>query len=73
MSWRKWKLGVAVALFLSLLVAGSGLAAGMKWQAFIAVLCSAAVTHFGAFLKDHSVDSISFNTETITKDPPAKP
>ena len=60
-AWRKWKLGLAVSVVLALLVAGSGLAAGMHWQAFISVLCMALLTHLGAFLKDHPVDAVSFD------------
>jgi hypothetical protein len=67
-SWRRWKLGIAVALALSFFVAGAGLTQGMKWQAFVAVLCAACVTHFGSFLKDHPVEQITYDTETKTKD-----
>lgn len=68
MSWKRWKLGAAMAIFMSLLVAGSGLAAGMKWQAFVAVFCMACATHFGAFLKDHPPDAVSFgDTQQFTK------
>lgn len=72
MSWKKWKLGVIVSLFLSLLVAGSGLAAGMKWQAFVAVFCTAALTHFGSFLQNHPVDDISFDTSKVPNPTPPK-
>lgn len=54
-------------MLLSIFVAGAGLVAGMKWQAFVAVFCAAAVTHFGAFLKDHPVEQISFDTEIKKK------
>ncbi len=69
MSWRRWKLGVAVSVMLSLIVAGAGVAAGMKWQAFVSVLCAALLTHFGSFLKDHPFEDINFSgdTTTITK------
>jgi uncharacterized membrane protein YeiH len=67
MSWRRWKLGVLVSVVLSLFVAGAGLAAGMKWQAFISVLCTALVTHFGSFLKDHPIEQITWDTDQITK------
>lgn len=59
---------MGVSVVLSLLVAGSGVAAGMAWQAFVAVLCTALLTHLGAFLKDHPVDSISFDTATVKRD-----
>ena len=65
MAWRKWKLGAAVSIILSLMVAGSGLAVGTTWKQFVAVFCAAAVTHFGSFLKEHPIESIE--TTTITK------
>lgn len=71
-AWRKWKLGLAVSIFLSLLVAGAGVAAGMKWQAFVAVLCTALLTHVGAFLKDHPVDSIAFGEDQTNSSPMKK-
>jgi len=45
-------------LGLSALVAGAGLADGMTWHQFVAVFSAAALTHMGAFLKDHPVESI---------------
>ncbi len=67
MSWRRWRLGAAVSIFLSLCVAGAGLVGGMGWRAFLAVLGAALVTHFGAFLKDHPVDAVTFDNDRITK------
>ncbi len=64
MNWKRWKLGMVVAIVLSFIVAGSGVAAGMHWQAFISVLCTALLTHMGAFLKDHPIEQVSFDTET---------
>lgn len=67
MKLKKWLLGAIAALFLSLLVAGAGLAAGVTWQAFVAVFCAACVTHFGAWLKEHPIDKIEFDTERFEK------
>ena len=68
MRWRAWRLGIIVSIFLSLLVAGAGLVAGMTWRMFAAVFCAACVTHVGAFLKDHPVDQVTFDdTQQISK------
>lgn len=74
MSWRRWKLGILVSVILSLLVAGSGWTAGTKWQALIPIFCTAMLTHFVSFVKDHPVDRISFDTERLVKppEPPAE-
>lgn len=63
MAWKRWKLGCLVALVSSLFVAGSGLCAGMTWKTFIAVFCSAAITHFGAFLTKHPVEEVQFDSQ----------
>lgn len=60
-------MGVAVAVVMSLIVAGAGVVAGMHWQAFVAVFCAACGTHLGTFLKDHPVEQITFDTEVRTK------
>lgn len=57
-SWKKWKLGLIVAIVCGILTAGAGVAAGMKWQAFIAVLCTALLTNLGNFLVNHPIDDI---------------
>lgn len=67
MKWKQWKLGAIIAVILSCFVAGTGLATGITWQQFVAILCAALVTHFGAYIKDHPVDKIEFDTTTIAK------
>ena len=68
-SWRRWKLGFWVALVLSLLVAGSTYAAGGNLKAVIGAFCASMLTNFGAFLTNHPVDQVSFDTEQITRGP----
>lgn len=64
-NWKAWRLGLAVSLLLSLLVAGAGLTEGMSWRAFTAVFCAAAVTHLGAFLYRHPVEEIEWEQTTM--------
>lgn len=66
MNSKKWRIGFVVALVLSLLTAGAGLAAGMQWQAFVAVFCAAAVSNLGAYLMKHPVESIVEETASST-------
>lgn len=68
MNWKKWKIGLVVAVILGLLSAGAGLAAGMHWQAFIAVLCTSLTTHLLAFLKEHPVESVKEETNPNNPD-----
>lgn len=62
LSWKQWRIGAMESLFLSLLVAGAGVAADMGWKAFIAVFCASAVTHYGAFRKQHPVEEVEDTT-----------
>lgn len=68
MKWKQWKIGALVSVLLSAAVAGAGVSVGGRWQTVLAVFCAALVTHFGAYLKDHPVESISFDTDHTTKD-----
>lgn len=65
MNWKKWKIGLMIAVVCGLLNAGAGLVAGMSWQAFIAVVCTSLLTNGLTFLKDHPLES-------VVDDPPAK-
>jgi flagellar motor component MotA len=58
MKLKKWKIGLIVAVVFGLLTAGSGLVAGMQWQAFVAVLCTSLVTQLAAYLMKHPVEEI---------------
>lgn len=67
-SWRKWRLGLVVAIACGLLSAGAGVMAGMKWQAFIAVLSTSLLTHLVTYLKDHPIENIEDTTITKKED-----
>lgn len=58
LSWKKWVIGLSVAILFGLLTAGAGLVAGMQWQAFVAVLCASLATNLGAYLMKHPVESV---------------
>ena len=58
LTWKKWKIGLSVAVLFGLLSAGAGLVAGMQWQAFVAVLCTSLATHLGAYLMKHPVEAV---------------
>lgn len=73
MSWRRWKLGIVVAVVLSACVAGSALEAGTTWRVFVQVFCTALVTHFLSFLKDHPLEQIQFSDTTPPFPPPPPP
>lgn len=74
MNKKKWTVGIIVAVTFGLLSAGAGVAVGMTWQAFVAVLCTSLGTHLGAYLMKHPVDSVNFDTtrtmRTGTTPPP---
>ena len=45
-------------MLLSAFVALAGLTAGGSWKVFLAVFGSAAMTHYGAWMKQHPVEEI---------------
>ena len=63
---------LAVSFGLSFCVAMAGVAAGMRWQAFIAVLGTALATHLGAYVKDHPPEQIEFDDGQPTTSTKAK-
>lgn len=63
MNWKKWIFGAFASLLLSAFVAGSSWVAGGGWQVFFVVFSAAAVTHYGAWMKTHPVDEISFGDD----------
>lgn len=58
MNWKKWKIGLVIAILCGVFSAGAGLVAGMQWQAFVAVLCASLLTHLLTFLKNHPIENI---------------
>ena len=67
MNWKAWKIGAVVSVLLSLFVAMAGVAAGISWHQFLAILGAALSTHFGAYIKDHPTEKISWDTERVTR------
>jgi len=69
MNWRKWKLGLAVAAVTGLCTA---LAVGvivpdMTWKQGLLVLLGSMAKDVLLFLRQHPAESISFDTQNITK------
>lgn len=57
-TWKKWRVGFWLTLFLGALSAGAGLCAGMTWRAFVAVLCTSLLSHVGAYLMKSPLDDV---------------
>lgn len=66
MKWGLWKIGALVSLALSLLVAGAAAASYGNWKTFCVAFCAASLTHFGAFVYQHPVDTIILNGHETT-------
>lgn len=67
-SWKKWKIGLTLSIVFGLLSGCAGLAVGMSWQAFLAVVCTSLVTNMGAYLMKHPVENIADTTFTKKTD-----
>jgi hypothetical protein len=67
-NWKKWKIGLVIAFFCSLLTAGAGLVdPEMGWRGFVAVFCTSCLTNLVNYLAKHPLENVS-NTEFLKKD-----
>jgi hypothetical protein len=58
MNWKKWRIGMGIAIVCGVFNAGAGLAGTMDWKSFVAVLCASLLTNLGNFLKQHPIESV---------------
>jgi hypothetical protein len=70
MNWRKWKLGIAVAFFVGLADALSGylVSDAPNWGKIVAFAVIKGIGGAGLYLRQHPVETISFETERLTKE-----
>jgi len=69
-TWKKWRVGLLLTIALGFLSGCAGLAAGMSWQAFAAVVATSLVTHVTAYLQKSPLEDVEDNsdlTKTIEK------
>jgi hypothetical protein len=67
MNWKKWKMGLLVAIIAGIFQGLAGLAIGITLKQ-AGMLFALNVGASGAlYLKDHPFDSVSFDTTHITK------
>ncbi|MDE2100809.1 MAG: hypothetical protein KGL39_26420 [Patescibacteria group bacterium] len=71
LTWKKWRVGLALSITLGCLSAGAGLAAGISWKGFTAVLCTSLLTHIGAYLTKSPLDQVDDGDAAQTE--PNKP
>lgn len=58
LTWKKWRVGLILAIGLGALSGIAGLAAGMTWEAFAAVVATSVVTHIGAYLQKSPLEDV---------------
>ncbi|MDE2098686.1 MAG: hypothetical protein KGL39_15640 [Patescibacteria group bacterium] len=61
MTWKKWRVGFWLTILLGCLSAGAGVAVGMTWQAFVAVLCTSLLTHIAAYMIKSPIEQVDDN------------
>jgi len=66
-TWKKWRVGLALAIGISILTAGAGIAADMTWRQFVALLCSCLLSGLVSYLAKSPIESVEDDT------PPQKP
>jgi hypothetical protein len=59
MKWRKWRLGLLVAIMTGCFTALTGLAAGITREQFLIILLVSIGKDALLFLKEHPVDTIT--------------
>lgn len=57
-TWKKWRVGLLLSILLGVLSGCAGLAAGMSWQAFVAVVATSLVTHIAAYLSKSPLEDV---------------
>jgi hypothetical protein len=67
-SLRRWKLGLMVACSTGFFTGILGWGLGLSLKGALIMLAGAVGKDFVLFVTNHPVDSISFDTETKTKD-----
>ena len=67
MNWKKWRVGLFVATLYSLAVAGSTALVGGNWKVFLAAFCTALITNWSAYLKQHPIEDIQ-DTQFLKKE-----
>jgi len=66
MNWRKWKIGLAVAMLTGILSGFLGLAIGLTWPQVWILLAASLAKDTLLYLKSNPVDQITFET-TFTR------
>jgi hypothetical protein len=74
MSWKKWKLGLAVSLLSGVFTSMVGLVVGLSHQQILFMTLINVGKDGLLFLKDHPVESITSDTTLLKKSdvPPTK-
>jgi len=69
-TWKKWRVGLLLTIGLGVLSGCAGLAAGMSWQAFAAVVATSLVTHITAYLQKSPLEDVE---DQNNNEPPKQP
>ena len=67
MNWKKWKVGLVIALLSGVFAGCAGLVGSMDWKAFVAVVCASIATNLGNYLRQHPIESIQEETKARTR------
>lgn len=68
MNWRKWKIGLLVAMLTGALGGMLGLAVGIAWKAFWILLIKDIAKDTLLYIKSNPINTITFDTYRYTKD-----
>ena len=57
-TWKKWRVGLWLAIAIALLSAGAGVAADMTWRQFVALLSSSLLSGLSGYVTKSPIEDI---------------
>ena len=57
-TWKKWRVGLWLAIGVAILSAGAGVASDMSWRQFVALLCSTLLSGVTGYLSKSPLEDV---------------
>jgi len=71
-TWKKWRVGFWIQVLLGCLAAGAGLAAGVTWKQFVAILCTSLTTQLVGYLSKSPLEDVEDEAVKSARSIPTK-
>jgi len=57
-TWKKWRVGLWLAIGIAILTAGAGVASDMSWRQFVALVCSCLLSGIVSYLAKSPLEDV---------------